>query len=52
MYYAGRVVLNMSEQEFWKTTPRILDALVSVHAEVNDPESRPKNKKGYIDEIF
>jgi hypothetical protein len=35
LYYLGTVVLNMTEEEFWKCTPRKLFALLEVHDEVN-----------------
>ena len=34
LYYIGTVVLNMTEDEFWKCTPRKLFALLNIHAEV------------------
>lgn len=59
LLYAGTVVLRRSEKEFWRMTPRKLNALVAVHAEVNNPEGsesggaqRNQPQTGYIDQIF
>jgi uncharacterized phage protein (TIGR02216 family) len=35
LYYLGTVVLNMTEEEFWKCTPRKLFALLNIHGEVS-----------------
>ena len=32
MYYCATVLLGMSEREFWRTTPRKLNALMSQYA--------------------
>jgi hypothetical protein len=49
----------MSETQFWKTTPRKLNALLMVHKDVNTPESEKKNskkkasgQKQYIDNVL
>lgn len=42
----GTVVLNMTEQQFWKSTPRKLSALSRIHAEVNNPEGVKNSQKG------
>lgn len=36
MYYCATVLLGMSEQEFWRLTPRKLNALMSKH--IGNPE--------------
>ena len=50
--YSGRIVLKMSEEEFWRTTPRELNALVKVHIEVNTPKKKKKGITGYIDQVL
>lgn len=44
LFYLGTVVLHMSEQEFWKCTPRKLFALTDVHVKLNSPEKQKKEK--------
>ena len=39
------VILNRSETEFWKLTPREFDSLIRVHISINTP----KDKKGKVD---
>jgi len=56
MYYIGTVVLKMSEEAFWKTTPRKLNALCRVYIEANSLESKggragAKPKQVYIDQV-
>ncbi|WP_353928758.1 hypothetical protein [Desulfofundulus kuznetsovii] len=46
MYYAGTVILGMSEEEFWRCTPRKLHALLEVHARINSPDSKDKPLAG------
>lgn len=43
LYYVGTVVLNMTEEEFWKCTPRKLFSLLNIHAEING--NLKENKK-------
>jgi hypothetical protein len=38
LYYLGRTVLGLDEDTFWKCTPRKLDALLKVHAEIQNGE--------------
>ena len=38
MYYLATVILNMSEEVFWKCTPRKLFSLIEVHARFNNPD--------------
>jgi hypothetical protein len=35
LYYLGTVVLGMTPEQFWKTSPRKLDALYDKHLEIN-----------------
>lgn len=42
-YYLGTVVLNMTEDEFWKCTPRKLFTLLDIHGEING-NSENQNK--------
>jgi hypothetical protein len=44
------VILKMSEEEFWKCTPRKLFAIWEVHKKVNGIKSE-KEEMAYIDEI-
>lgn len=43
LYYIGTVTLGMTEEEFWKCTPRKLFALLKIHGEVLG-ESGEKDK--------
>jgi hypothetical protein len=47
--YAGTVILQKSEKDFWNSTPREINALMAVHADVNNPN---REKLGYIDEVL
>jgi hypothetical protein len=55
--YVGTKILKMSEGKLWRTTPRKFQALLAVHAELNDSKDS-ENKKGneshmgYIDQII
>lgn len=59
LLYAGTVILNRSEREFWRMSPRKLKALSKIHVELNAPDPK-KNKKGamtqskpgFIDQVF
>jgi len=54
LYYAGTVILRMSDRQFWhETTPRKLVALLRVHNEIHNPELK-QNKQvfGYIDQVL
>jgi len=44
------VILQKSEADFWNSTPREINALMAVHADVNNPKE--KEKLGYIDEVL
>jgi hypothetical protein len=37
--YIGTVILGMSEEKFWRTTPRKLMALFNVHMEIQTGET-------------
>lgn len=43
-YYLGTIVLNMSEDEFWKCTPRKLFTLLKIHDEVKGTAEEEKDK--------
>jgi uncharacterized phage protein (TIGR02216 family) len=40
LYYVGTVILKMSEQTFWRCTPRKLFALMAVHVDVNSTDEQ------------
>jgi hypothetical protein len=42
----------MSEERFWKSTPRKIQALMHVHVEANNPQQKPKPKMTFIDHIL
>ena len=46
-YYIGTVVLNMTEEVFWRTTPRKFFALLGAHnrANTNDESEEKKPNK-------
>jgi hypothetical protein len=54
--YVATVVLKRSERQFWKMSPRKLNALVKIHIKMNssdeDGESPETTKQGFIDQIF
>ncbi len=59
LLYAGTVILNRSEREFWRMSPRKLKALSKIHVELNtsDPKKNKKgamtqSKPGFIDQVF
>lgn len=39
-YYIGTVVLNMTEEEFWRSTPRKIGTLFKIHAKTNGWEMK------------
>jgi hypothetical protein len=49
MYYFARVVMGLSESEFWKLTLRKYIALVDEFAEINNPQ---KEKEVFADELL
>lgn len=60
LLYIATVILLRPEKEFWRMVPRKLNALLSAHAQVNNPEddgsggtSTPdKPKVGFIDQVM
>lgn len=53
-YYLATKVLNMSEEEFKKSTPAKLFKLLEIHQDINTPkENKKKNNhdEKYIDQI-
>lgn len=55
LLYSARKVLGYSDREFWKLTPRKLNALIRIHAEVRDPKNNKNEgtgKPGYIDQVM
>jgi hypothetical protein len=56
LLYVATVVLKRSERQFWKMSPRKLNALVKVHIKMNnsdeDEDSPEKTKHGFIDQVF
>jgi hypothetical protein len=46
--YLATNILKMSEDEFWKCTPKKLQALFNVYKKVNGTD----DDKAYIDEIM
>jgi hypothetical protein len=58
IYYIGTVLFGMSDETFWRTTPRRFTALCKAHIEAHD-SGEDKGKKGksqpkraYIDQII
>lgn len=56
LLYIGTVILRRSEREFWRMTPRKLNALAAVHVELHSGGKTKHNGEdvqyGYIDQIF
>lgn len=52
LMYVATVQLNRPEREFWKMTPRKLNALANNHVEANGGASKNGPKKGFIDQIM
>lgn len=51
--YTATVLLNRSEKEFWKMTPRKLNALSDLHIKINANDKKGTNPRpGYIDQIM
>jgi hypothetical protein len=54
MLYFGTVILNMSEDTFWNSTPRVFNALVTAHNKYLQMKYGKNDKNvefGYIDQI-
>jgi len=55
LYYMGKVVLHLSDTEFWNCTPRKLSVLTKIHGEVNNPDKekvQPKKVQHFIDQVL
>jgi hypothetical protein len=56
MKYVGTVILNKSEEEFWNSTPREINALFKIHVRINTVPKSSKRKDtvvdGYIDQVL
>ena len=53
-YYLATKVLNMSEEEFKKSTPAKLFKLLEIHQDINTPKETKKKSnhdEKYIDQI-
>ncbi|MDT8718982.1 hypothetical protein IAI10_20215 [Clostridium sp. 19966] len=48
--YIWTTLLGFSEESFWKSTPKKLNALYEIHCEVNGIKN--EEEKGYIDDII
>lgn len=44
-YYFGTVTCHMSEEQFWRTTPRKLFALLEVHNKLNSYDEEEQKEK-------
>jgi hypothetical protein len=57
MYYVGTVLLRMSEETFWRCTPRKIFALMDVHVDINSTSEQraqkntPTNNKEVVNQI-
>lgn len=55
LLYTATVLLKRTEKQFWRMSPRKLQALVKVHVDLNNGDTEtdePKAKQGFIDQIF
>jgi hypothetical protein len=56
LLYTATVILHRSEKQFWRMTPRKLNALSRIYSRINDPEEQKKAKAapktGFIDQVF
>jgi len=56
LLYVATVILQRSEREFWRMTPRKLNALTRAHVTLNGGDKGKKGKvaakPGFIDNIF
>lgn len=50
--YLGTVILQMSEEEFWRATPRKLFSLARVHLKANGEEESPATERLSVKEIL
>ena len=51
MLFFGTVELKMSEEQFWNTTPRKLQALIDAAIEYRQGSKSSEPQFGYIDQI-
>jgi hypothetical protein len=53
LYYAGRTIIRLSEEEFWRrTSPRKLKALLDVHMEYKGSNKSANPIEAFIDDIM
>lgn len=52
LFYLGTNILSMTEEQFWKCTPKKLIGLMKVHKEVNGIKDNENEKIDYIDSIL
>jgi len=58
LYYAGTVILHMSDYTFWRCSPRLLAALTKAYNEANGATKGEKKKiesevpTGFIDQVL
>lgn len=57
LLYVGTALLKRSEAQFWKMTPRKLNALTTAYVKFNNPEQaegQPASspKTGFIDQVI
>jgi uncharacterized phage protein (TIGR02216 family) len=62
LLYVATVILRRTERQFWRMTPRKLNALTSAHAFVNNggesdnstnsPKGQEGPQVGFIDQVF
>jgi hypothetical protein len=51
IYYLGRNILRLSEEEFWASTPRKIIALFNVYKKVRGIETAEEEQEVFIDQI-
>lgn len=54
LYYCSTVLLRMTEDQFWTSTPRIICELMEIHNSINNmnhDNSQGEVKEGFIDDI-
>lgn len=54
LLYVATVLLNRTEREFWRMSPRKLNALTEAHIKMNPREGSKDSggaKQGFIDQI-
>lgn len=50
--YAGTVVLGMSEEEFWRCTPRKLYAMLEVHFRLHSTDEQKEQERLTLQELL